>query len=576
MTRKLAWLRGGALLCLGALLGASGCVPNEAQTSDLIDTYQRAIMARSPHARGEGTLGLLEPVQSGQSQPLRTSTDAAGGTVVSLSLDESVRLAVMNSVEIRVVSFDPAIAREDIYRAMGDFDTVISGGVSQSETDRRSGVTAPSIFTDTDTFQTEIALRKKLITGGEIKWVWDETRTRNSSPFTSPNPQWESVSTLQITQPLLKGAGVDYNLAGIHIAQVGAKSATAQFRQRVEEVVAQTQVNYWSLVQARRDVEIQEELKKRTDETYDRILKRAGAVQDVTNVEASQAKAAVESRKAMLIRAQKNVLDAQDQLARLLSDHRMTLIGKYTILPTTPPIATPVRVDPTDQLVLALKYSPLLEQARLAIDAAAIQVMVAQNETQPSLNLQASVGTQGLRSTVGRATEEMTRFNFIDHSVSAMFEYPIGNTTALAALRQRQFQRLKAITDLQNTADKVAVAVNQAVRQIESSYQEVVAQRAAVEASQAQLKALMGLEELRALSPEFLQVKLQAQDSLATAERALVEAEVNFNNARAQLAQVTGTSLQQRSIRLAMEGSEMLAPASVPASQMERGLPAGK
>ena len=119
----------------------------------------------------------------------------------------------------------------------------------------------------------------------------------------------------------------------------------------------------------------------------------------------------------------------------------------------------------------------------------------------------------------------------------------------MAELARQKFSLLQAIATLQNTADQLAVQVNERIRQINTTFDELQAQRAAVAASQAQLDALNEIEKTRGrLTPEFVQLKLQAQETLADAQTAEVTALTNYNSALADLAQLTGTILRQHGI----------------------------
>ena len=108
-----------------------------------------------------------------------------------------------------------------------------------------------------------------------------------------------------------------------------------------------------------------------------------------------------------------------------------------------------------------------------------------------------------------------------------------------------KYERLKAITTLQNFSDQVAVLVNERIRQADSTYQQWQVQQLAALASAAQLKALEDTEEIRGkLTPEFLLVKLQAQEDLARSEQAEQRTIVDYNIALVELAQACGTVLE--------------------------------
>ena len=539
------------LLCGVIGIFVAGCVAPGQIDDNLVTRYQRLVLARSPQRRiGAEGLDLLRPAadEAGTFKIARDElTDTDG---VRLSLDEAIRLAISNSLDIRVVSFEPAISREQMIQAAAAFDWVVFAGASHTRTDHHVSTAFPHY--QARSIPLEAGVRKRTVTGGTAELAWDLTRTSDNSVLTVLNPNYESMLSLQLTQPLLRGAGPDYNLAALKIAQLGEKLSGSQFRQMVEQVVAETQTTYWALVQARRELQIQNDLLEKTIQTRDRV--RARGALDATRVEIKQTEAAVETRRAALYRARQAIFDVQDRLARLLAVERMNPLRSCAIVPTTNPVTSKVDIDPTDQLISALRYSPFMEQARLAIAAADVQVGVAKNETLPVLDLTASVGTQGMKGVGGRAAGESLTFDYLDHSVGLMFEYPIGNRAAGSRLRQRKFERLRSVTEMQNAADQVAVNVRTTLRQIETAFQEMQARKAATAASQAQLQALEDTEQIRGrLTPEFLNLKLTSQETLAAAERAEIAATIDFNTALARLAQITGTTLRQKNIKLAVE-----------------------
>jgi outer membrane protein TolC len=210
---------------------------------------------------------------------------------------------------------------------------------------------------------------------------------------------------------------------------------------------------------------------------------------------------------------------------------------------------------------------------------------VAKNQTLPKLDLSASAGIQDLAAHADSANRDMLEGDYASYSIGLTMEYPIGNRGALASLRQSKFQRTKAIVTMQNTADQIAVSIQERIRQIGSSHDQIVAQHAAVKASEAQLSAIDVTEKVRArLTPEFLQLKLQVQQTLASSQQAELQAMVDYNNALADLARITGTILDQHRVEISMSQvvngqwtpatpTTTSAPTSAPAADMQRSDP---
>ena len=91
------------------------------------------------------------------------------------------------------------------------------------------------------------------------------------------------------------------------------------------------------------------------------------------------------------------------------------------------------------------------------------------------------------------------------------------------------------------------------IRLAETSYDEIQVQKDAVKASKIHLQAVEDTEEIRdELTPEFLLVKLQAQETLSNAERAEIKAISDYNISQVRLAQSMGTVLDMRYVQKAL------------------------
>ncbi len=494
---------------------------------------------------------------------------------VKLSLDEAILRALANSLDIRVVSYDPAIAREDMARAAAAFDFTLFGATDRIHSENnRVNTFAGTISKRRDW---SLGVKQHTITGADWSVQWAMTRNWDNTTFQRLNTYYEPTAVLQVTQPLLRNAWPGFNLAQLRIARVNARVSDAQFREKVEEVITQVVSLYWTLIQARQSLEIQRRLLDQTQDTYGITLSRYQV--DATGVVITQIQASVKIREAALITARKNIMDVQQALARLLNDPQLNSLSDCEVVPTTPMVTEKLAVDPMDQMLTALQYNPQLEQTRLGIAASEINVTVAKNQTLPKLDLSASAGLQDLAVHADRANRDMLGADYTSYSLGLTLEYPIGNRAAMAALRQSKFQRTKAIVTSQNTADQIAVSIQERIRQIGASYDQIVAQHAAVKASEAQLSAIEVTERVRArLTPEFLQLKLQVQQTLASSQQAELQAMVDYNNALADLARITGTVLDQHRVEISMSqvvsgqwAPAAATPASAPAVDTRRG-----
>jgi outer membrane protein len=489
-------------------------------------------------------------------QTLEQSLVEGRRTLALVSLDEAIMRALANNLDIRVVSYDPAISREQMIQAAAVFDWVLysgsqgSPGLNYAKDEKKpSGGLLGDI---TRLRQWSLGVRNHTETGADWSLEWSMTRTWDASRVQSLlRTRYEPTLLLQVSQPLLRDAWPEFNRAQLRIARLNAEITDAAFRDRVEEILTEATATYWQLWQTRRRVAIQLAKLKRSRETFRRVQARVGL--DATRVNIKQAEAQVRIDEANLIRERKGIRDVQDLLARLLADPQINVLSDEEVVPTTPCVMQRVQINPTEQMLTALRHNPVLEQARLAIAAQRINVRVAENQTLPRLDIVASSRLHGLARTIQQANDKLLTGDYASYGIGLVLEYPIGNRQRLANLRERRYELTKTIVSMQNAADQLAAAVKERIREINTSYQEMRALRTAVEASEVEFQALEDTERIRGqLTPEFLRTKLDAQERLAVAQRAEVQAIVNYNTALAELARATGTVLELHRVEIAL------------------------
>jgi outer membrane protein TolC len=254
-----------------------------------------------------------------------------------------------------------------------------------------------------------------------------------------------------------------------------------------------------------------------------------------------------------LFQAEKRVMDVQDALVRLLSDSKINLLSDYEIVPTSALETTEIKFEQSEALRLALSNNPEIQQARLTIEVAQINVDVAKRQKMPKLDMVASARMQGLSRAQGSSHDRLSNADYVSYALGITFEIPLGNRQREAEFRKRKLERRKAVSILQNISDQLAAQVKERIRLSETSYQEIQVQKDAVNAAEKHLRAVEDTEEIRReLTPEFLLVKLQAQETLSNAQRAEIKAITDYNTSLVRLAQSTSTVLDMRYIRKAL------------------------
>ena len=529
----------------------AGCVSDKADEQSVLTSYQQTLADQGPQQRTdtEGRdplqpLGLLMPAPSTtRAIPgIEIVTDSnTGNKTVALTIEQAVARTLANSPEIRVVSFDPSIAKQDITKAASEFDVTAFGRLNYEEEDNPSN----SIFQpgQSDARMLESGIKQKSITGSEWSLSYGLTRSWDDLTGRTLPTRYEPILGFQLRQPLLRDAWQDVTLAGVNIARLNYRIALLGFREKAEDTAVQVISAYWRVLQARNDFEIHQALLDRTLDTLKKVEGRKEI--DATDVHIKQTEASAKAREAALLQAKKRVSDAQDTLVRLMADAQLNMLDEFQIVPASAASLEIEELNSPEILEVAMKKNPTIQKARIGIEISDINIRVAENQDMPRLDLVASARTQGLARGPEAAQDRLNTGDFFSYGLGLTLEYPLGNRQRDAELLQRKLERRQTISGLQNVADQVAILAKEGTRRIKTNYSEIEIQKDAVEAARIHLQALEDSEPVRAqLTPEFLLVKLQAQAALANAQAAEIRDIVEFNISLAQLAQTQGTVLE--------------------------------
>jgi outer membrane protein TolC len=514
--------------------------------------YQQHLADSAPPARVEGDPYRAVPGTTGPALQLLTD-EQTGRRYLPLALNEALYRALANDPNVHVVSYDPAVAYEDFIKAEAAFDWIIDANTSYNRL--REANRALRTPLQTEEFPVEIGAIKPLVTGGQFEVDYKYDHRLENYPVGVLSPSSEHDIIAQLTQPLLRNAGPEVNLANVHVSKLNYAIAEDKFRSAILDEILQIQTLYWQLVQARENYQIQLELVHVTEQLYERILARGPL--DASRVQIAQAIAAVETRRAALVQAMRNIGDIQDQLTSRMADASIPLPADVAIVPTTPASTQRVVIDAADQLAVALKYSPELAEARKAIEVNHINVMVARNQELPRLDFTGGLQFQGFDQHIGESFEKMWQFDFINYNLGLAFQYPLGNRAAVAVRKSALYNLDRSIAAMQGTADQVALAIRSSIRQVNAGYDAIQINEQALRASIESRDALDArLQIMGQLTPETLQLQLTAQEGVAAAQQALVQAQTDYNVGLASLARATGTSIRQAGIRINESGQD--------------------
>jgi outer membrane protein TolC len=490
----------------------------------------------------------------------------AGGaeTTFSLTIKESILLALKNNLDITIEGFNPRIREGDIATAKAAFDPVFTGSVtaarSRTQTNTASFIPGSLFADDRRTFTYNLQLNDKLPTGASAQLAWTNERQRSNSFGINFNPNYVTGLTLTLTQPLLKNFGIDVNETPIKLAINNRQIARSTLTTRIYDVVTNTQNAYFDLVSAIEQLEVARRSLALARDLVDlnKARVRAGVA---APVEVTQAEAQAAAREQDVLIAEKAVKDAEDNLRIILNLPGGPAGWEGTIVPAERPPFQVVTVDLPESIRTALSKRSEYEAAKVDVANKDLNRRLAKNQLLPELDAVGSAGLTGLDGVVrvdrgativsaggeGSSLGRMVQGNFNNWSAGLTLTVPLGNRAAEAGYTQATLQEQQSRVSLRNLELQIVAQVREAARRIETTAKRVEAARVARALAEETLR--IEQRRLRAGVTTTFNV-LQFQRDLTAAQAVEVQAVNDYQKALANLERVRGTVLEKYQIAL--------------------------
>ena len=472
-----------------------------------------------------------------------------------LALDDAILFTIENNLDIQVASLDPLISEQSRISAEAAFDFLFGAGAStqRSKTPQQQAfigeIPLNSAVSKTDTFSSNLSLVKQLYGGGTLTLSTDVTKTDNKTTgsVSLPDPAWQTVGTIDLSQPLLRDFGEPTTLAQIHLSEITHNQSKEELRNTLNGVITSAEHAYLDLSLQWKTLQVKTWLLEQGEEVVEILDIRR--TYDAGEADFAQAVATVQQRRADVISQQSLLQKSSDLLKKLINTEEYPLESESIVQPTGTLEANPISISLRQAMMTALENRPDLKKLNLSIRSESINVEVADNARLPQLDMQAQMAFRGLGENVGDGYQEVFDTDFVNYLVGLTFEIPLGNRAAEANHTSARLQKMSAVATYKKGVQQVIVDVKSALRDIVTNAELIGANRAYRIAQTENLRAL-GVEEetMAGLSPTFLNLKLQTQSGLATARIAEFSSIINYNKAIASLYKAMGTTLKMHQV----------------------------
>lgn len=525
---------------------------------------------------------------------------------VGITLENAIGMALAQNPQLQIAQANRRIAQYQIEAARGAYDVQFSVEPQyqySSQPPQNAFFAGPDFGPIIQKSASVSAGVQGTTPGGQQYNVSvSGNQTYNNTSINTFDPYYPTIFSVNFTQPLSRNRGVNAATRALQLAQINEQTVTAQNLGTISTTIANVQNTYWDLVAAWRNVAIQEEaLKDTIAQQHSNVrLARRGASAPIDVVQVNAQVAVFQQN---VYSALQNVALLQNALKAALTSNPSDPIWNANLVPTSPLLQVPQEPSLPDLVQEALRNRPEIAQIRDQLQAAAVNVQYAQNQTKPQVNLQVGYTSNGFAGNVlppgaffQSSAQQVTAINqligavnqtlppaqqipalpvsntpvpaylsgglsqsiknllsnkFPTYAAGLQVVFPIGNHTAKADLAAAQEQQHVAQIQEAATIQQVAMDVRNALQAYQSAQAQLIAARTARISSQ----QVLASEERRFRAGESTTfLVLQREIELADNRGREVAAQTNLNKAVVELQRATGTILSANNVTTSNTG----------------------
>jgi outer membrane protein len=479
----------------------------------------------------------------------------ANGKLV-LSVDDSIRLALVNNTDIRVDRSQIDFALHNLERSHSPFDPVATSSFNDIRTKSLPTSTLQGAPLVNNLSQTTLMGYQQLFpTGTTFQTTFIANKFSTNNSFNIVNPSLATSIQFTVTQPLLRNFGLFPNRAPIFIAQSNLKQARANFTAEVSNIILQVARDYWGVILARENLDVQQKSLDEAQKSYEHD-KKALSLGALPPLDIYRSESQVASRRVGVIQAEYALKQNADVFRQDIAADLDPAIRALDLDLTDQPAPTGElpSMDIATALARALANRPEFEAVKEQLASDELTIRLQQNNLKPDLELSGFYWGNGLNSSAAGIDIGLTgslsqsfHFTYPTYGASLSLTLPVRRHSAQANLADALVGRSRDQYVERRTNQSITLEVTNAVHALE---QAKLSMEAAKVAESLAVDTLHADERKYALGAEPVFFVLDAQTQLAQAELNLIQSQVGFQVAVAQLEHATGDLLDHHHVQI--------------------------
>ena len=494
-----------------------------------------------------------------------------------LSLRDAVLLTLENNSSVHVQEAQVESEKFTLLRAYQPFDPLLQSkfdvnrfSFAVNNPFQAAGVTTNAPFNSL-TQTAQVNYTQTFQTGSNIAIGLNGSRNSTGPGQFFFDPSYTTTLNLQFSQPLLRNRGLLVNRAPLVIARRTLQQSRATFEAQVSDAVLLLVNQYWAVVQARGTLDVERKSLAAADASYQHD-KRALELGALPPLDIYRSESEVATRRVQMIQGEYALKKAEDALRLTIGADQDDYFRALDLALTEKPEAEGElqNTDEESALQQAIARRPEVGAILLALANDETNVRVAHNHLKPDLSLSGFYQSSGLggnqynliidqttgqvtsqlisRGGLGSSFSQLFGFGFPGYGASLTLNLPVKNRAAQADMGSALVSRHRDLYSAQLVREQITLEVTNAVHQLEEAKLTLAAGKTAVDLAQKALAAEQRKYELGAQTIFFV---LDSQTKLAQAELDLLQAQVNYQVARAAVDHATGGLLAPFQVQIA-------------------------
>lgn len=487
-------------------------------------------------------LRSVEPLQLEASPPPTTpilDANRLRSDSVELTLEECRSMALTNNLSLRTSLIDPVIAAESYNQERAKFEAAFTSNLYYDKTDRPVASSLEIEGTQRKSTGGSIGIERPLETGGSARLNFSDNRTKSDSTFSVFNPAYTTGLNFSVTQPLLRGAGVQTNMHSIRIASYYRQIVDAQTKAEVIRLIRAMDGFYWYLYAYRQEREVRKQQYELAQAQLGKT-KRLVDLGERPQVELVRAEAGLAERLEAIIITENNVRLQERGLKKVINQVGLDIQGTTSIIPKSIPQPQHYDLDPNELIAMGIENRmDMLEiELRLAQDQSSIEYY--RNRSLPDIGVSYRYNLNGLGRENQDAVDMIGENQFADHRFGLGLTIPLGNRAARSRLREAIYTRGQRLSTQENKKALIRQEVLNAIDRVEAGWLRIIASQENAELQGRLYEAEKRQFELGARTATDV---LDAQSKLADAQSSEIRALADYQIALIDIAYYTGTLL---------------------------------